>query len=165
MKAWPVLLIIAGCSSGFSPASREDRAPQETGSRFDTTSSGMTTQQPAEVHIHLESFGRVAAYQIVIRWDPTVARIVSIERCRAKEFPATPQFESRRFSEGVITVFADMPGGYGAGEYHLLTVRFERLKAGATPIEARLEALYDDADPPQRTRGSLTVEPSVLRFD
>ena len=51
-------------------------APRED-SRADPDSgmTGQSTTRPAEVHIHLESFGRVAAYQILFLRVPAHAAV------------------------------------------------------------------------------------------
>lgn len=161
MKAWPLLLMLTGCSASYASAPKAD----ERSALTDTATTGLTTQAPSEVHIHVRTYGRVAAYQVVIRWDPAIARIASIERCSAKEFPADPQFDRGTFASGTTVVFGNLTTARGADEYHLLTVRFERVQAGETPVTVELKALYDDSDLPKRVRGDLSVEPSRLRFE
>jgi hypothetical protein len=137
----------------YAPAAKED-------------STGLTTQERRpELHIHVDiKSGRFAAYQFRIKWDPKIARIVSLRPCRASAFPANPECDPSKFSTGEVIVLAASTLGYGVDNYHLLTVTFERVSAGTTPVEVIVEALYDDSEPPRRADGVLEVTPREISF-
>lgn len=159
MKFAPLFLLLASCSAypGRSPG-REDKSI-----------SGQTgrTDRPPQVHVHVEvPVGSLAAYQLVLRWDPAVARIRAITPCSSRPFPGSPEFDAESFSSGTVRVFGTAQRCHTAsGETHLLTVTFERVATGRTRVDVQIEALYDDAPSPRRIAGILTVEPREIRFD
>ena len=156
MRFAPLLCLFSACASGaYSPrlANRE--------------SEGMTSQTPGgDVHIHIEiPGGTFAAYQLVIHWDPNIAHIREIVSCNARKFPGNPEFDPGTFATGKTKVFATAVRAKGYGDYHLVTVKFDRVAAGTTRVDVVVEALYDDSVVPRRITGILTIQPRELHFD
>ncbi len=159
VRVWPLLALLSGCS-GYAPA-REDSAGRNT--------FGLTVQSKApavrEVHVHIDiPSERFAAYQFLVRWDPAVARIRSIQPCRADSFPADPEFDPATFTTGAARVIASALHGLGHGDFHLLTIAFERVAPGKTTVEVVVEGLYDDSPMPRRVDGHLKGGPWEIQF-
>ncbi|GEM_PF-5178297 len=163
--AAPLLCFLGACgarmASETGPSPKEDRT-------FGVTGQDTADIRTREVHVHLEVPGAgLGAYQLVVRWDPTVARLVSLEPCRTHPFDGSPEFDRGGFFTGEVRVFSTAVRGRlgGGGRYDLLTLRFERAGPGRARVDVAVEALYDDAPSPRKVSGSLTVDPAEVRFD
>lgn len=159
MRPLPALLLLSGCaaySRESAPSGRSDVAGLAASS----------LQSPVrEVHLHIDiPSERFAAYQFLVRWDPAVARIGSIKPCQADGFPANPEFDPAVFTTGTTRIIASALHGLGRGDYHLLTIAFEKVAAGKTAVEVVVEGLYDDSPMPRRVEGRLKGGPWEIQF-
>ncbi|MBI2900442.1 MAG: hypothetical protein HYY17_09660 [Planctomycetes bacterium] len=163
LAAAALLALLSACAASSRPAAREDVRSPNRGT-MGLTGQTVTPQQDVHVHVEIPA-GTFGAYQLVIRWDPDVARIRSVASCPIRSFPGTPEFDPETFSRGIAKVFSTAVRARGPGEYHLLTIRFERIAAGSTRVDVIVEALYDDAAAPRRITGILSVSPREIRFE
>ncbi len=160
-KLIPLLFLAAGCSGPME-------IPKETSPEQILQATQPEPARPTntQVHIHLDTGDRrMTAYQILLHFDPSIARIASIERCDHRTFPGDPEFDPKSFRRGLTRILASRTGGAKAGELHLLTIRFEKAGAGTTPIDVAVEALYDDASPPKKFHAVPSVWPRNITFE
>ena len=152
-----ILLLLCGCAGATKRPSESYIAVEKS-----------EQSDPAEkkVHVHLDTGKhRMTAYQILLHFDPSIARIESIDRCDHQTFPSEPEFDTASFRRGLTRILASRSEGAPAGELHLLTITFQKNGSGSSPVDVVVEALYDDTNPPKKFSGTLSVWPQRVTFE
>ena len=126
------LLAVLGCSSGPRAEYRAADLPRDP--------------DLAAWHVHLDARDRLlGAYTIILRFNPKVAVIRSIEPCAVRHFKGSPEYDPDSLTSGVtrVTSLDAFPSKKPDNEYHLLTVTFGRVGGGTLEATAEIERLYD----------------------
>lgn len=140
-------MMIVGCSSG----------------NLTRQSFNFDKEIPVDVSLETQNICP-GAYTLAINYDPSVLRIVRIERGIKEHFDGVPFFDETTFSSGqtTITSFSLKTNlqPKKPSVYHVATVVFKRVNYGFSRISARLKTLSNSNG--QAIEGRVSISPEVI---
>ncbi len=145
-------LSLAACATGGGPKPM-------------TPDAGPGTRITLNVEIDTKGVP-VGAYQIVIVHDAAEAKIVHVGPARDANFAGAPSFDPGTFDSGATRITGyQMRAVPAKGPIKLVTVVFQRLGAPRSPVNVKVERLYDVSNPPKEiTRFDVVASRTALDF-
>ncbi len=145
-------LSLAACATGKGP----NTTP---------TDKGPGTRITLDVEIDTKGVP-IGAYQIVVVHDAAEAKIVAVGPARDANFAGTPNFDPGTFDSGATRITGyQLRAAPAKGPVKLASVVFQRLGAPRSPVNVKVERLYDVSNPPKEiTRFDVVTSRTALDF-
>lgn len=150
--------ILLGVLTGCASSAVLDRA---------TDSAGIDARR-TQVAVALDTHGvAIGGYQVVVRWDPSVAIIAGIHAADGADFDGLPLSDPATYASGATRVIGyrktvRKPHDASA----IFTITFAGVDGGlSSPVEVVIERVYDAATPPRQiTDCPVDLRPAKIDF-
>ena len=115
-----------------SPGASNGGAPQQAG-RFAAAPVLLTVDPGAR---------SLGAYELVLRYDPAVARVSAVRQPGPGGFPATPMSDPSTWRSGATPILGFVVGEAPAGRIGVAVIEFERVAEGESSLSVSVRSLY-----------------------